>query len=83
MEPIKTQERTIADMMTELNNAQHHVACLKQELADAKQLHEAYDAGYEAGRMLRALLYGLKDAGMSENQAFKLVMLFAERLDLE
>ena len=83
MESIKQKERTINDVVSELGNAQKHVEYLKHELADVKQRHDAYEAGYEAGRLMRALLDGIKDAGLSENQAFKLVMLIAEGTVLE
>lgn len=79
----RISKRTPNEIMSELATAQKHVSLLKHELEDTKQLHEAYEAGLNSGKMLKALLDGFIDAGIKEEQAFALMMLTAESVIVE
>lgn len=77
---MECRKRSVNDVVSELANAQKHVELLKRELDDTRQVAEAYKAGYEAGKLMKALMDGLVDAGLSEEHAFEFMLRMAEAL---
>ena len=66
--------KTASELTAELKEAKQTIVELNKQLVEAEQAERAYKDALRGGKLLAATLEGFKDAGISEDRAWSLLL---------